>query len=102
MEKCLELEKEPNPEFSISDLWIELRIACGTVPARSQFYEWLKATWIVSPQPRGGLKTRQIYTQEDLNRLIKFHELKTQYGTLKATQDALLREIEANPTHYGA
>ena len=37
----------PDKEISgmtIADLWIEIRIACGSAPRRSQFYEWLRAS----------------------------------------------------------
>jgi len=88
--------------FSLSELWFELKRQCPIAPSRTQFYEWLKLTFIVSPQPRGGIKQQQIYVQEDLNRLTKFYELRTQLGTLKAAQQALLTEIENNPTLYGA
>jgi len=93
---------ELNPGLSPAELWIELKISCPVAPSRTQFYEWLKLAFIVSPQPRGGLKQQQIYAQEDLNRLTKFYELRTQLGTLKAAQQALLTEIENNPTLYGA
>lgn len=88
--------------FSLPELWLELKSQCISTPSRSQFYEWLKLAFIVSPQARGGTKQQQIYTQEDLNRLARFYELRTQLGTLKAAQQALLTEIENNPTFYGA
>jgi HEPN domain-containing protein len=92
----------PPKVFSLPELWLELKEHCPVAPSRSQFYEWLKLAFIVSPQARGGVKQQQIYTQEDLNRLTKFYELRTQIGALKAAQQALLTEIENNPTFYGA
>jgi hypothetical protein len=89
-------------QFAITELWHEMQIQCGSAPSRSQFYEWLKWAYVVAPQTRGGKKHQQKYTQEDLKRLTKFYEFRAQLGSLKAAQDALLAEIENNPTFYGA
>jgi hypothetical protein len=88
--------------FSLPELWFELKTQCPNAPSRSQFYQWLRLAWIVEPQPNGGRKHPQTFTQEDLNRLTRFYELKTELGCLKAAQHELLAEIENNPTFFGA
>lgn len=88
--------------FSLPELWFELKTQCPDAPSRSQFYQWLRLAWIVEPQTRGGVKQRQVFTQEGLNRLTKFYELKVQLGSLEAAQQGLLDEIKNNPTFYGA
>ncbi len=94
----------PDKEISgmtIADLWIEIRIACGSAPGRSQFYEWLRAAWVHRPMKRGGIKAKQTYSEFDLNRLKRLHELKTELGSLKAAQEQLKTEILQNPKLYG-
>lgn len=86
--------------FSLPELWLELKSHCPVAPSRSQFYEWLRHTWCNSPQPRGGIKNERKYERQHLNRLIRFAELKREYGTLKAAQEALLAEMEQKPEHY--
>jgi hypothetical protein len=92
----------PSKSFSLPELWFELKAQCPQAPSRSQFYEWLRLAFIVAPQPRGGRKTPQTFTEGDLNRLTKFYELRTQLGCLKAAHEALKAEINTNPTFYGA
>ncbi|WP_088891235.1 hypothetical protein [Leptolyngbya ohadii] len=87
--------------LTIADLWIELRIAHGSAPGRSQFYEWLKAAWIHRPMKRGGIKAKQTYNEFDLNRLKRLHELKTELGSLQAAKEHLKTEILQNPELYG-
>jgi hypothetical protein len=90
-----------NLVFSIQELWAELKNVCPNAPSRSQFYEWLKASWCIKPQPRGGIKQPALFTEADLNRLIRFAQLKQLTGSLKASQEALLTEIQNNPELYG-
>ena len=93
---------EVNPDMTFLDLWIEAKSLCPKLPAKSQFYEWLKAAWIHESQKRGGVKTRRIYTQTDLNRIVTLYQLMKTHGSLKAAQSALLSELKTNPTFYGA
>lgn len=90
-----------NLVFSIQELWAELKNVCPNAPSRSQFYEWLKASWCIKPQPKGGIKKPALFTEVDLNRLIRFAQLKQLTGSLKASQEALLTEIQNNPELYG-
>jgi hypothetical protein len=94
------LDIEINPEMTLSELQIELFIACGRMLGRSQFYEWLKAAWIVKPAKRGGIKLKQTFTQRHLNRLIKLSELMTQYSSLKVCQPHLFEAMKQAPEHY--
>jgi hypothetical protein len=92
----------PLKSFTLPELWFELKTQCPSAPGRTQFYEWLQLAFIVEPQPRGGMKRPQTFTEGDLNRLVKFNELRTQLGCLKAAKEALKVEIINNPTFYGA
>jgi hypothetical protein len=87
--------------FSLPELWFELQVLCPHAPKRSQFYAWLVLAWIVEPEKKGGKKEQKTFTQEDLNRLLKFYELRIELKTLRAAQAALLIEIKNNPTFYG-
>lgn len=89
-----------NLVFSIQELWAELKNVCPNAPSRTQFYQWLKATWCIDPQPRGGIKQAALFTEKHLNRLIRFAQFKQVQGTLKAAQEALLEEMKQNPEHY--
>lgn len=99
---AVETVVEVNPDMTFLDLWIEAKALCPKLPAKSQFYEWLKAAWIHESRKRGGVKRPQVYTQYDLNRIVTLYEKMTAFRSLKAAQDALLAEIENNPTFYGA
>jgi hypothetical protein len=91
---------EINPNLSIADLQIELVIEKGRSPGRSQLYEWLKASWCIDPQPRGGVKQKAVFTQKHLNRLFKLYDLMQEYRNLAVAQKALFEAMKQAPHHY--
>jgi hypothetical protein len=100
MEAIAPTVTEVNPQMSVDDLYLALKLTCPNSPSRSQFYEWLRLTWCSTSQPRGGKKIRQSYGQHHLNRLICFAKLRDTYDSLSLAQSALEAEITNNPTPY--
>ncbi|MBD3886446.1 hypothetical protein IFO70_32720 [Phormidium tenue FACHB-886] len=98
--EVLTAQAEVNPGMTIADLWIEAKILCPRLPAKSQFYQWLRICWIHDPQPRGGCKLPSKYTQRHLNRIVKLYQFKQQVGSLKAAQQKLLEEMKEQPELY--
>lgn len=91
---------EVNPLMTWIELWIEAKLLCPKLPAKSQFYQWLQAAWILDPQTRGGIRSAKKYTQTDLNRILKLYEFMQEHRSLKVAQGKLLEEIERNPENY--
>jgi hypothetical protein len=97
----LETTVETNPEMSIDELRIEVFVAIRYVPEKSQFYEWLKASWVMKPQKRGGRRTRSTYSDKALRRLIRLGELVVVQGkTLNEARNSLFEEIKQNQDYY--
>jgi hypothetical protein len=100
MEAIAPTVTEVNPQMTIDDLYLALKLTCPNAPSRSQFYEWLRLTWCNKPTPRGGKKLPKRYEQYHLNRLMCFAKLRDAYGSLKLAQSALEAEMTNNPTPY--
>jgi hypothetical protein len=91
---------EVNPEMTIDDLYLALKLSCPNAPSRTQFYVWLQLTWCNEPMPRGGKKLPKRYAQYHLNRLMCFAKLRDVYGSLTLAQSALEAEMTNNPAQY--
>jgi hypothetical protein len=91
---------EINPQMSVDDLYLALKLTCPNAPSRSQFYEWLKLTWCNDASRRGGKRSRQVYEQHHLNRLTSFARLRDTFASLAMAQKSLFEEMKRNPELY--